>query len=188
VLVGFQRLTELTEQPVVNRDVAPDIQRALMIYSPDNLKFVPNAQVKRQRLAELAVCAQVRTVDGLAQQERLEPVTIDVPLQQGADPQDQLVGIGRAATDVHGDGDLHGQGQHLEVVLAEAFPPHVERVLAEPHRLDMAATQVQSPDLVDDELTQFRILGTQEPVFGLEVLQGKVIDLVIASRIRVTGV
>jgi hypothetical protein len=79
-LIGLQGLRELTEQPVVNRDVAPDIQRAFVIYAKNNFKFISDTKVKSQRLAELAVRAQVRAVEVLAEQERLEPLTIGIAL------------------------------------------------------------------------------------------------------------
>ena len=96
--------------------------------------------------------------------------------------------VGRAAVHVHGDGDLHGQGQHLHVFLAKAVPPCLEGVLAELHRLDMAAAQVQSPDLVDDERAQRGVLRIQEPLVGLEVLERQVVDLIAAAFVRVAGV
>jgi hypothetical protein len=49
------------------------------------------------------------------------------------------VSVGREAADVHGNGDLHRHGQHLWVALAQALPPYLEGVLAELHRLDVAA-------------------------------------------------
>lgn len=134
------------------------------------------------------MAAQHRTVDVLARQEHLESVALGIALKQGPDPQDQLVRVGRAAADVHGDGDLHGQGQHLQVLLAQAIPPHLKGVLTELDRLDMAAAQVQPPDLIDDERAQGRILCAQEPLVGLEVLEGEVVDLVTAALIRIAGV
>jgi len=45
-LVEFQGLTELTEQPVIDRDVAPDVERALVVYPKDSFKFTQDAHVK----------------------------------------------------------------------------------------------------------------------------------------------
>jgi hypothetical protein len=53
-LVGLQRLREQAEQPVVDRDVVHDIQRPLVIHAKNNFKFIKNAEIQRQRLAELA--------------------------------------------------------------------------------------------------------------------------------------
>lgn len=89
-----------------------------MVFSEDPLELTQDAEVQSERLAKLAACAQVRPVKVLAEQEGPEPVTVGIALEHGADLQDQLAGIGRSASDVHGDGDLHGQGQYLEVVLA----------------------------------------------------------------------
>ena len=58
-----------------------------------------------------------------------------------------------------------------EVIRAEPFPPHPQRVLAEPHRLDVPAAQVQSPYLVDDEAPQGRIGRVEEVALGLQMLQ-----------------
>ena len=76
------------------------------------------------------------------------------------------------------------KAQDLEVPFAEALPPHLKGVLAELHRLDMAAAQMQPPDLVDDERAQGWIVSVQEPVIGLEVLERKVIDLITAAVVR----
>jgi len=109
-------------------------------------------------------------------------------LEQGADPQDQLVGVGHAAANVHGDGDLHRQGQHLGVVLSEPVAPYRKGVLAEFRRFDVPAAQVQSPDLIDDERAKCLILRTQEPVVGLQVLKREIIDLVVSTVIGVARI
>ena len=49
-------LSELAEQSVVNRDVAPNIQGALMRFSENTLKFREDAEIQSQRVA---VCARM---------------------------------------------------------------------------------------------------------------------------------
>lgn len=90
-LVGLQGLTEQPELPVVDGDVAPDVQRALVIDAEDTLELRPDAHVQVERVAELAVRAQVRAVDALAEQQRPEALTVGIALKQRTDVQDQLV-------------------------------------------------------------------------------------------------
>ena len=71
---------------------------------------------------------------------------------------------------------------------AEPVPPHLQRILSELHRLDVAAAQVQSPHLVDDQAAQGRVGGVEEAAIGLKMLQGQVIDRVVATAVRVTRV
>lgn len=158
-----------------------------MIHAKGHFEFWQYAQVQFQRFAELAVRAQVLAVEGLTHQENLEPVAVGILLEQGADLQNQLVRVGGAAADIHRDGNLHGHGQHLQVIFAEAFPPYSQRVPTELQRLGMRAAQAQPPYLVDDEVTQCGVMGVQEPVVGLEMLKGQVVARVAAAVIRVSG-
>jgi hypothetical protein len=187
-LVGLEGLLELAEQSVIDRDAVPDIQRALIMTAESRLKFVNDGAVQVECRAELAMAAKDRAVEILAEQEHSEPVTVVVALQQRPGAHDQLVSVGRAAADVHGDRDLNGQGQDLRVVLAETLPPYLKGVKSELHRLYVPAAQVQSSDLADDECAQCRVLRAQESRVGLEVLQGEVIDRVIGQLIGVTWV
>ena len=135
------------------------------------------------------LCARrVLAIEDFTQQEHLEPIAVGISLEQGADLQNQLVSVGGAAAYIHRDGDLHGHGQHLQVILAEAFPPYSQRVLPELQRLDMGAAQAQSPHLVDDEVAQCRVISVQEPVIRLKMLKGQIVGRVTAAVIRVTGV
>jgi len=158
------------------------------MHAKDNFEVWQYAQIMFQRLAELAVRAQVLAVEALAHQEYLEPVAVGISLEQGTDLQDQLVSVRGAAAYIHGDGDLYGQGQHLEVALAEAFPPYAQRTLTELQRLDMGSAQPQSPYLIDDQVAQGCGIGVQEPVIGLEMLKRQIVDRVSAAVIRITRV
>jgi hypothetical protein len=66
-LVGLQGIPELAELPVVDRDVASYVQRTFVIYAENSLEFTQNIKVQNERLSELAACAQVRTVNVLAE-------------------------------------------------------------------------------------------------------------------------
>lgn len=140
-LVDLQGIPEVAEPQVVHCDIIPHVHCAFVIYAKGHFEFWQYAQVQFQRFAELAVCAQVLAVKDLTHQEHLEPVAAGILLEQGADLQNQLVRVGGAAAYVHRDGDLHGDGQHLQVIFAEAFPPYSQRVLTELQRLDMGAAQ-----------------------------------------------
>ena len=96
--------------------------------------------------------------------------------------------VGGATTRIHSDGDLNGQGQHLKVIMTQAFPPYSHRFLTELHRLYMTTPQMQAPHLVDDEVAKGRVSRMQKPLIGLEVLQRKIIGLVAAAVIWITGV
>jgi hypothetical protein len=87
---------------------------------------------------------------------------------------------------VHRDRNLDRQCQRLQVVLFKALMPHRQGILAELHRLDMGATQLQSPHLLDYEIPQLRIARIQEPVVRFEMLKGQVVDDVIVGVIRVS--
>jgi hypothetical protein len=109
-------------------------------------------------------------MDGFAEQENLEAVSIGIILKEWLDLEDQAMSVGHTAAPVHGDGHLNRQPQHPQVILSMAFPPYPESFLAELHRLDMGASQVQSSHLVDDEVTECLIGSEQESVIGLEML------------------
>ena len=67
-------------------------------------------------------------------------------------------------------------------------PPYLQSILAELHRLDMRAPQVQSPHLVDNEVTQRRVSSEQEPAIRLKMLEGQIVGRVAAALIGVTRV
>ena len=108
--------------------------------------------------------------------------------QQCAGLEDKPAGIGGMPVHLHRDGHFDRQGQHVQVILAQPFPPHLQRVVAEPDGLDMPATQVQPPHLIDDETAQSRIGRVQEVVLGLQVLQGQIVDRVVAAPVGVARV
>lgn len=140
-LVDLQGITEAAKPEIVTCNIIPYIHGTFVIYAEGRFQFWQYAQVVFQCLAELAVRAQVLAVEDLTHQEHLESVAVGISLERRADLQDQAMSVGGAATYVHRDGDLHGHGQHLQVILAEAFPPYSQRILTELQRLDMGAAQ-----------------------------------------------
>src|SRR5512146_473560 len=88
-------------------------------------------------------------------------------------------------TQVHRNGNLHRQCQYLQVGLSKALLPYSPGILAELHRLDMSAAQVQSAHLLDDQIPQGWIAGFQEPVVGFEMLKGQIVSDVIVRVIRI---
>ena len=160
----------MAKLPVVESDVIPGVQRPLIRLAVGSFEFRQYRKVQVERIAKLVARAQDGAVDGFAQQEHLEPVTIGVSLEKWLDPPDLLVGVGDAPVLVHRDGDLHRHRQHPQVILAMTFPPCLKDILAELHCLNMRAAQVQSPHLVDNEVAQRLVISAQEPAIRLKVL------------------
>src|SRR5512146_563146 len=76
-------------------------------------------------------------------------------------------------TQVHRNGNLHRQCQYLQVGLSKALLPYYPGILAELHRLDMRAAQVQPAHLRDDQIPQRWLASSQEPLAGLELFKEK---------------
>jgi hypothetical protein len=48
------------------------------------------------------------------------------------------------------------------MILTNAFPPYMQGILSEPKRLNKRAAKPETPDLVDGEASQSRIISIQE--------------------------
>ena len=185
--VLVQGVLVAAQPTVVGGDVVADIERPVVIGAEDPLEPGQQAEVKIQRLGELAPAAQVGPVGVSAQQGDLVVLAVALPSTRSV-----LRMRSRASAAWASDRMAIATSTAMVSTSRSSGPSRsrhtLQGLLPEPGRLGMAAAQVQPSHLVDDEAAQRRIAGLQEAAIGLEVLQRQVVDRVVGGPVGVTRV
>ena len=174
--VGLQSLAEPAQPPVVGGEVVPDVERPFVIRAENALELGQQAQVQLERLAELAVRAQVGAVGVGAQQGDLVLLAVAL-LQQAEGLLDQLAGVGGVAVPVAWRSPTSTASVST---CRSSWPSRSRHTLSAscPNCIASTWPPRRCSRLTWSMMRRRRagLLGVEEAPVGLEVLQRQIVD------------